>query len=94
MTTKTDIVQKIAKQYPHLTQNDVHVIVDGFFKGIEEHFVNGGDTIEFRGFGVFSMRSRSARQGRNPNTGEAVQVPAKRILRFVASKRVKALLNT
>ncbi len=93
MTTKVEIIKKIAEKHPHLTQRDLELIVNQFFKGIENYLRNGGDFIEFRGFGVFSMRYRKARVGRNPNTGEAVYVPKKRVLRFVASKKMREVLN-
>ncbi len=93
MTTKVEIVRKIAEKHPHLSQKDLELVVNGFFKGIEAYLRNGGDFIEFRGFGVFSVRHRDARVGRNPNTGESVEVPEKRILKFVASKKMREALN-
>lgn len=93
MTTKVEIVKKIAEKHPHLNQKDLELIVNQFFKGIERYLRNGGDFIEFRGFGVFSMRYREARVGRNPNTGDAVNIPEKRVLRFVASKKMRKVLN-
>lgn len=93
MTTKVEIVKKIAEKHPHLGQKDVELIVNEFFEGIESHLRDIGNSIEFRGFGAFSMRYRNARIGRNPNTGESVNVPEKRILRFVASKKMREVLN-
>lgn len=93
MTTKVEIMKKIAEKHPHLSQKNLELIVNGFFKGIESYLRDGGDFIEFRGFGVFSMRHRDARIGRNPNTGESVSIPEKRALRFVASKKMREVLN-
>jgi integration host factor subunit beta len=68
------------------------VIVDGIFASMARTLKEGG-RIEIRDFGVFTMHARGARIARNPKTGAAVNVPAKRIPHFKPSKRLLALVN-
>ena len=70
---RSELIQKIADENPHLTQRHVERIVNTVFEEIIEALVRG-DRVELRGFGAFSVKARDARVGRNPRTGEAVQV--------------------
>jgi integration host factor subunit beta len=71
------IVAGMAKANPELRAEDVERVVDVFFDEIAQRLADGG-RVELRGFGAFSTREREARKGRNPRTGEAVDVPGKR----------------
>ena len=75
--TKSDLVADVAKT-SGLTRPDAEVVVQTVLDSIVEA-LNSGEKVELRGFGSFRHRQRSPRRGRNPKTGEVVQVPAKRI---------------
>jgi integration host factor subunit beta len=68
------------------------MIVSTFFNEITDRLAAGG-RVEIRGFGAFSTRARDARTGRNPRTGEAVDVDAKRVPYFKPGKEMRARLN-
>jgi integration host factor subunit beta len=70
---RSELIQKIADENPHLYQRDVEKIVNTIFEQIIEA-MSRGDRVELRGFGAFSVKQRDARTGRNPRTGEAVAV--------------------
>ena len=70
---KSELIQKIAEENPHLYQRDVERIVGTIFDEIIEALASG-DRVELRGFGAFSVKKRDARTGRNPRTGDAVHV--------------------
>ena len=75
---RSELIQKIADENPHLFQRDVERIVNTIFEEITDALANG-DRVELRGFGAFSVKTRGARVGRNPRTGEAVSVDQKRV---------------
>ena len=75
---RSELVQKIADENPHLYQRDVERIVSTIFDEIIEAMARG-DRVELRGFGAFSVKKRDARVGRNPRTGESVQVEEKAV---------------
>ncbi|MCZ2157800.1 integration host factor subunit beta [Bartonella sp. 220] len=89
---KSELVQIIARQNPHLFQRDVENIVNAIFEEISTALANG-NRVELRGFGAFSVKSRSARNGRNPRTGEAVVVEEKWIPFFKTGKELRDRLN-
>ncbi|AGF75171.1 integration host factor subunit beta [Bartonella vinsonii] len=89
---KSELVQIIARQNPHLFQRDVENIVNAIFEEISTALANG-NRVELRGFGAFSVKSRSARNGRNPRTGEAVVVEEKWIPFFKTGKDLRNRLN-
>ncbi|MGE0179643.1 MAG: HU family DNA-binding protein, partial [Sphingomonas sp.] len=78
---RSELVQKLCDDYPDLTLKEVERVVAAFYDAIIDQLQNGG-RIELRGFGAFSTRARDARRGRNPRTGEAVDVEAKRVPYF------------
>ena len=78
--TKKELVLAVAKD-THITQVDVKRIVQRTLHHIIEH-LKTGETIELRNFGVFKVRQRAPRRGRNPKTGEEVPVPPKRVVVF------------
>ncbi len=86
------MVQIIADENPHLYQRDVERIVSTVFEQIIEA-MSRGDRVELRGFGAFSVKKRDARVGRNPRTGEAVQVEEKHVPFFKTGKALRDRLN-
>jgi len=89
--TKADLVEEVAR-VTELTRKDAEVIVDTLFESVIKA-LKTGDKLEVRGFGSFRVRQRNARVGRNPKTGEKVEVPAKRVPYFKPSKELKDLIN-
>src|SRR5712691_7368969 len=89
--TKADLVEEVSK-VTELTRKDSEVIVDTLFESVIKA-LRTGDKLEVRGFGSFRVRQRNARVGRNPKTGEKVEVPAKRVPYFKPSKELKDLIN-
>lgn len=89
--TKADLVEEVAR-VTELTRKDSEVIVDTLFESVIQALTEG-DKLEVRGFGSFRVRQRNARVGRNPKTGEKVEVPAKRVPYFKPSKELKDLIN-
>ncbi len=90
--TKSELIQRLAERNPHLFLRDVEKIVDTVFGEITDALANG-DRVELRGFGAFSVKHRDARVGRNPRTGETVQVAAKRLPFFKTGKALRERLN-
>lgn len=90
--TKSELIQKLADRNPHLLLKDVERIVDTVFDEITNTLADG-NRVELRGFGAFSVKHREARVGRNPRTGEQVQVEAKRLPFFKTGKALREALN-
>jgi len=90
--TKSELIARLAERNPHLYQRDVERIVTTIFDEIAEALARG-DRVELRGFGAFSVKSRNARQGRNPRTGESVAVDGKVIPFFKTGKQLRERLN-
>src|SRR5580700_7309349 len=89
--TKADLIDEVSRLV-ELTRKDSEVIVETIFDSIVRS-LRVGDKIEIRGFGSFRTRQRNPRIGRNPKTGERVDVPAKKIPYFKPSKELKDLVN-
>ena len=89
--TKADLVEEVSR-VTELTRKDSEVIVDQLFDSVIKA-LKAGDKLEVRGFGSFRVRQRNARVGRNPKTGDKVEVPAKRVPYFKPSKELKDLIN-
>lgn len=89
---KSELVQIIAERNPHLYQRDVENIINAILEEIEGA-LKRGDRVELRGFGAFSVKSRPARTGRNPRTGEQVSVSAKHVPFFKTGKEMRERLN-
>ncbi len=89
---RSELLSALAKDNPDLRAEDVEQVVDIFFDEISQRLAEGG-RVELRGFGAFSTRERDARQGRNPRTGEAVEVDAKRVPYFRPGKEMRRVLN-
>ena len=89
--TKADLIDEISR-LAEVTRKDSEVIVETIFDSIVRS-LRAGDKIEIRGFGSFRTRQRKPRIGRNPKTGDRVEVPAKKIPFFKPSKELKDLVN-
>ena len=90
--TKSELILKLAERNPHLYQRDVERIVSTVFDEITSALAQG-DRVELRGFGAFSVKRRQSRTGRNPRTGEAVQVSEKAVPFFKTGKELREKLN-
>ena len=89
--TKAELVEDVARA-AELTKKDAERLVEIVFESIIET-LNQGEKIELRGFGSFRVRERGARRGRNPKTGDPVNIPAKRVPYFKPGKELKELIN-
>jgi len=90
--TKSELIAKLANENPHLFQRDVERIVTTIFDEISNALAQG-DRVELRGFGAFSIKERGSRVGRNPRTGESVEVGEKFIPYFKTGKQLRERLN-
>lgn len=89
---RSELVQRVADANPELPLRDVDRLVSVIFDAIGAQLAAGG-RVELRGFGAFSTRERDARIGRNPRTGEPVEVLAKRVPYFKPGKEMRERLN-
>lgn len=89
---RSELIQLLAEKNSDLTYGEVERIVDIFFAEITAQLASGG-RVELRGFGAFTTRGRDARTGRNPRTGEAVSIDAKRVPFFKPGKEIRERLN-
>jgi integration host factor subunit beta len=90
--TKSELIQHLADANPHLYQRDIERIVTTIFEEITSALENG-NRVELRGFGAFSIKERGSRVGRNPRSGEVVNVAAKRLPYFKTGKQLREKLN-
>jgi integration host factor subunit beta len=91
--TRSELIANLAAANPHLYHRDVERIVTTIFDEITAALARG-DRVELRGFGAFSVKERSGRMGRNPRTGDSVQVAAKYVPYFKTGKELREKLNT
>lgn len=89
---RSELVQKLVEDNPHLYLRDVEKIVNTIFEEIIETMAVG-DRVELRGFGAFSVKKRGSRKGRNPRTGESVSVEEKHVPFFKTGKLLRDRLN-
>ncbi len=89
---KSELIQRLTEENPHLYHRDVERIVSTVFEEITLA-LSGGDRVELRGFGAFSVKKRDKRIGRNPRTGESVPVPEKHVPFFKTGKELRLRLN-
>jgi len=89
--TKAELVEEVARA-SDLTKKHSELIVDTVFRSIIEA-LHRGEKIELRGFGSFRLRQREPRKGRNPKTGDRVNVPPKKVPYFKPGKELKDLIN-
>jgi integration host factor subunit beta len=89
---KSDLIQRLSEQNPDLRHNDIENIVNATLDAITQAMARG-DRVEIRGFGVFSVRKRAARAGRNPRTGAHVSVEKKNVPFFKTGREMRQRLN-
>ena len=89
---RSELVRQMAQDNPHLRLADVEKVVDTVLEEIAAHLAAGG-RVELRGFGMFTLRHRAARIGRNPRTGATVDVAEKSAILFWAGKDLRDRLN-
>lgn len=89
--TKAELAGRVADKI-HLTKRQTEAIVNILFTCITDA-LKEGDKVELRGFGSFRIRSRNAREGRNPKTGDTVQIPSKKVPFFKAGKELREVVD-
>jgi integration host factor subunit beta len=89
---KSELVEKLAKQNPHLYPRDLEKVVNAILGTIGEALAQG-QRVELRGFGTFGVKNRGARTGRNPKTGDLVEVAEKVVPVFKTGKEMRRRLN-
>ncbi len=91
--TKSELIQRLAKRYPHLYQRDIEVLVNTMFNEISTALAEG-NRVELRGFGAFSVRKREARAARNPKNGDMVNVGERSAIYFRTGKELRERITT
>ncbi|TSC63919.1 MAG: DNA-binding protein HU-beta [Microgenomates group bacterium Gr01-1014_93] len=89
--TKNELIEKVSKK-ANLTKKASRESVNSTFNFIRDSLVRG-EKVVITGFGTFLVRSRAARRGRNPQTGETIQIPSKKLPGFTAGKTIKRLIK-
>jgi len=90
--TNSQLIEQLAAQNPHIVHREVERLVNAIFETIADGLARG-ERVELRGFGSFTVKERGPRVGRNPRTGEAVQVPARLHPHFKTGKELRRRLN-
>ena len=90
--TRSDLVEELAARFAHLNQRDAELAVKTLLDALSDALVRG-QRIEVRGFGSFTVTHRPPRLGRNPRTGEAVQIPEKRVPHFKPGKALREAVD-
>jgi integration host factor subunit beta len=91
--TKSELIQKLSDDFSEMSLREVEKAVDVIFSEIGSALAKG-NRVELRGFGAFSLRYRERRLGRNPRTGEKVEVEGKHVPFFKAGKGLRDRLNS
>lgn len=91
--TRSQLIAKLVERNPHLMARDAERVVATVFDEVADALARG-DRVELRGFGAFSVKRRDARQGRNPRTGETVDVGEKNAPYFKTGKELRERLNS
>lgn len=90
--TKSELIETLCQRQPHLKPDDVDLGVKTLLDQMSDALA-GGDRIEIRGFGSFSLHFRPPRVGRNPKTGESVALPGKHVPHFKPGKELRERVN-
>lgn len=90
--TKSELIQRLSKKYPHLYQRDIEVLVSTVLNEISTALADG-NRVELRGFGAFSVRKRDARAARNPKNGEVVNIGERHAIYFRTGKELRERIN-
>lgn len=91
--TKSELIDRLVQRHTHLSQKDVELAVKLLLEEISRTLAAGG-RIEIRGFGSFSVHHRPARMGRNPKTGQSVEIPEKYVPHFKPGKEMRERVNS
>ncbi len=90
--TKSELIEILTEANDMLNKREAELVVNTIFDGIGQALI-GGDRVEIRGFGSFTVRDRDAREARNPKSGEIVQIPAKKTPFFKTGKELRERVN-
>lgn len=90
--TKSELIERLVDRQAHMTQRDVELAVKLLLDNVIGELADGG-RVEIRGFGSFSVHHRPARRGRNPKTGESVDIPRKFVPHFKPGKELRERVN-
>jgi integration host factor beta subunit len=90
--TKSGLIEAVSEKTPHISKKDTEIVVNTIFDSMTQA-LKRGERIEIRGFGSFQVKVREARDGRNPKTGEMVNIPAKRTPFFKVGKELKEMVD-
>ncbi|MBP8091313.1 MAG: integration host factor subunit beta [Giesbergeria sp.] len=90
--TRSDLVEELASRFGQLSQRDAEMAVKALLEALGDALVQG-QRIEVRGFGSFSVTQRAPRMGRNPRSGVAVAIPAKRVPHFKPGKALREAVD-
>lgn len=90
--TKSELILRLSKRYPHLYQRDIETLVSTIFDDISAALLDGG-RVELRGFGAFSIRRREARKARNPKNGKEVNIGERYAIYFRTGKELRERIN-
>jgi len=90
--TKAELIEVLVERIDRLTKKEAELIVNTVLRSISDSLATG-DKVELRGFGSFKVKGRRSRDGRNPKTGDKVQVEAKKVPYFKAGKELKERVN-
>lgn len=91
--TRSVLIEKVSERVDWLTQKQTEIVLETVFDSIKDA-LKKGEKIEIRGFGNFRLKERGPRKARNPKTGESVDVPEKKAVRFKAGKALREALNS
>ncbi len=92
--TKSELIEQISSSYPDMTKKQIEFIINSVFISIKEA-IKDGDKVEIRGFGSFKIREKQSKVGRNPKTGNKVEIPEKKVPYFKPGKEIKeSLINS
>lgn len=92
--TKSELIEQISSSYPDMTKKQIEFIINSVFISIKEA-IKDGDKVEIRGFGSFKIREKQSKVGRNPKTGNKVDIPEKKVPYFKPGKEIKeSLINS
>lgn len=91
--TKSDLIERLASQYTHLSAKEVELAIKEILEQMAGS-LQSGERIEIRGFGSFSLHYRAPRVGRNPKTGEKVELSGKYVPHFKPGKELRDRVNT
>lgn len=90
--TKSELVEKLSTVNGYLNKKEAELVVNTIFDSIGDALI-GGDRVEIRGFGSFTIRQRDAREARNPKSGDLVRIPSKKTPFFKTGKELRERVN-